>query len=494
MRLSIPLFGGLILVVAAVSAGAAQTTFADPAGLCASSSPCFTSVSAAVAHAGPAPAQVFVFPGTYAERVILNAMGSAIGEAPGDLSIVSVDAAGQPAPGAVIDTEAPGGPGFGPAIGASGFPGSLVLDGLVARSFGDSAIELLSITHPVLLSRISVSSGLGHGVGVYGGGDVRVVASSASDSRFHGFSISVETGTVEVESSFALGNGDTGFELRGSAISVRDCHAENNGRRGFGIVAAGTAATAVLEYVQAILNDGDGVEISRTFFGEDFAVISLRDVVATSNLGSGVRVFSEGAVVASGATVAANDGAGLSLAGGSIDLSNALALSNDGFGLVVVDAAPSTSPPAGPPPRRVTVLRSRFEGNAEGSMELAPPADTEVRIGCSDLLGNGPAGLTLLADVMVDSRSSFWGDPSGPFHPDNPGGTGDPIRDAVAGFAGTVLYDPFLPSPASPADCPARGAVEIPALDPAGLALLALLLGAGALARLRLCGRAGRSG
>jgi hypothetical protein len=108
-----------------------------------------------------------------------------------------------------------------------------------------------------------------------------------------------------------------------------------------------------------------------------------------------------------------------------------------------------------------------------------------MRVSCSDFVDDGPDGLTLLTDQTVDARSNFWGDASGPTHPGNPGGAGDVIRDSAGGFAGTVLYDPFLAAPASPADCPVQGALEIPALDPAGLFLLAVLLAAGALAVLR---------
>ena len=60
---------GLVLWFAGARAEAAPITWADPAGLCHGEAPCFTTLAAAVANAGPAPATVFVFPGTYAESV-----------------------------------------------------------------------------------------------------------------------------------------------------------------------------------------------------------------------------------------------------------------------------------------------------------------------------------------------------------------------------------------------------------------------------------------
>jgi hypothetical protein len=146
---------------------------------------------------------------------------------------------------------------------------------------------------------------------------------------------------------------------------------------------------------------------------------------------------------------------------------------------------PPPSPLGGPVPQRITIVTSRAQGNAGGSMQLALRPGSTMRVSCSDFVDDGPDGLTLLTDQTVDARSNFWGDASGPTHPGNPGGAGDAIRDSAGGFAGTVLYDPFLAAPASPADCPVQGALEIPALDPAGLFLLAVLLAAGALAVLR---------
>src|SRR3990170_8132431 len=90
----------------ATPAGAASPVFVDPGGGCNGSTPCFTTIQAGVNNAtdpdaalGGAFAEVFVFPGTYAESVNLSLMGSAVAGAPGDLRLVTVDASGAPTPG-----------------------------------------------------------------------------------------------------------------------------------------------------------------------------------------------------------------------------------------------------------------------------------------------------------------------------------------------------------------------------------------------------------
>jgi hypothetical protein len=108
-----------------------------------------------------------------------------------------------------------------------------------------------------------------------------------------------------------------------------------------------------------------------------------------------------------------------------------------------------------------------------------------LSVACSDFLGNSPPGLDLATDHTVDARFNFWGDPSGPTHPSNPGGTGDAIRDGANGGAGTVLFGGFLGAPATDEDCPRVALVEVLALGPLGLGLLALALAVTALARLR---------
>jgi hypothetical protein len=136
-------------------------------------------------------------------------------------------------------------------------------------------------------------------------------------------------------------------------------------------------------------------------------------------------------------------------------------------------------------PQWLVVRTSRTEGNALASMQASLREEGRLTVACSDFAGNGPSGLELATDNTVDARANFWGNPSGPTHPGNPGGSGDVVRDAVAGASGEVGYSPFLAGPATAEDCPVAAVAEIPALGPAGLALFALLTAGAALARMR---------
>ncbi|HTQ81562.1 MAG TPA: IPTL-CTERM sorting domain-containing protein [Thermoanaerobaculia bacterium] len=74
----------------------------------------------------------------------------------------------------------------------------------------------------------------------------------------------------------------------------------------------------------------------------------------------------------------------------------------------------------------------------------------------------------------ADATFNWWGSPTGPTTPSNPGGTGDAVSPRVA-------YAPFLVLPPTCAAIP----VSVPTLSAAGLAVLALLLGLGAVQRLQ---------
>jgi len=123
------------------------------------------------------------------------------------------------------------------------------------------------------------------------------------------------------------------------------------------------------------------------------------------------------------------------------------------------------------------VERSRVQGNDGGVLMVVDPA-AEARIHCSNIVGNA-SGLELAQGDAVDARFNYWGDPSGPTHPDNVGGTGDSVIDAANGGVGSVEYEPFLAGLAGDDDCPAVAPPRpVPALGPGALGFLALSLAA----------------
>jgi len=130
------------------------------------------------------------------------------------------------------------------------------------------------------------------------------------------------------------------------------------------------------------------------------------------------------------------------------------------------------------------IRESEIATNQEGVALVVQPGAT-ARVHCSNLRGNLPgAGLHLVDGSAADARANYWGAPSGPAHPGNPGGLGDLLRDGANGGAGSVDFSGFLAAEATPDDCLQPAVVEIPTADGPGLALLAVLLALGGLAAL----------
>src|SRR5215471_1567499 len=140
-----------LMLAAPAPSHAAVTTFVDGAGTCAGKTPCFTTIQAGVSNAGPAPAGVMVFPGTYPEHVDLGLMGSAIGQSPGDLMLRAVDSMGVPTSSGVSVL---------PAAGAAlrnllaPFPGAIIIDGFTVKSPDESGIALGSVMGTITIASV----------------------------------------------------------------------------------------------------------------------------------------------------------------------------------------------------------------------------------------------------------------------------------------------------------------------------------------------------
>lgn len=688
------LVGALLLVSPLRSA---QTTAADPAGSCNGLSSCFTTIAAAVASAGPPPATVLVFPGSYPESVDLGSMGSGLmGGAAGDLTLVSVDAAGQPSPGAFVDPSLPGGPGSGSALYADGFPGDLMVYGLRLRSPDGDALLLQTVASNVTLRRIDASdSPVGNGVSVTGSsGALRLEQSTARRNGSSGFVLLSGLGSITVSSCIAERNTVRGFFLSSKQVDVAGGTALANDAAGFSLLPTDAQAQAALTAVTAQGN-GSGIDVGFLAVPPtQFVTATLQSIDATANPGGGILVQASaitatdvvangnggggGAVVLTGSTVHAqqvdadgNQGAGIVLAGSQTSASQLTATSSSdvgilvtsngsassfeltdveasnnggsgvvafplqmgetlvsgtftglevasngapgllafvdqlvvsdltstdnqggvsliahevdvsrcqmaqnlsgllvsaqevridqcvalkngpasagtldgsGFALVDVDHALITNSAANAnvvgwtvldqnpaplvhptsaigkltalfaskrheqavsqdleqrlagrslrrhranltSPRRASLsptqdlrlLHTRSVNNGLASMQVALRDDGLLTVRCSNLLGNGPTGLELQTDQLIDAQRNYWGSASGPFHPANPGGSGDVVRDAQAGGAGTIDYSTFLAQAAGP-ECIATPVQEVPTLDTVGRAALILLL------------------
>jgi hypothetical protein len=251
---------GLSVVVASASAQAAVQTFVDGAGLCNGQTPCFTTIQAGIKNAGPAPAGVFVFPGTYAESVNLGLMGSVIGGSAGDLMLRAVDSMGVPTTGGVNIF-----PGAGPALRNSltPFVGNLQIDGFTVKSLNDTGIALGSVQGSVTLGNIT-----------------------SDGNAAAGFTASITMGFLSVSSSsFSNNLNGSGLDFTAaSGAGFEDVTADGNAGSG----AVFTVTNAVVNATRSSFShntNGDGLNFSGA------SGVSFDHVTADANQNTGA-VFS----------------------------------------------------------------------------------------------------------------------------------------------------------------------------------------------------------
>lgn len=625
----------LLLTLAAAPSAllqAATPVHADPALSCAGQTPCYATIQEAVDNAGPAPAEVLIFPGTYAESVTLATMGSAMAGSPGDVSLQAVDAAGLPATSGVLIS-----PPAGVALdsGMMGpFPGDVALRGLSATSPDTSAIGL-SIDGDLIAEDIVADAADSAGL-------IGQVLGNASLARIRatlnggGGLLMLVDGALQATDLQATRNGASGIAMFAGTQLVVDGASSEFNETGVQLYACDSAD---VRNVEARANQTNGITI---FFGPNDCTpstaaygIGASRVAGTPWLPESfqptARGTAAGVLVTENLLSFANGIAGIGIASttGSATLDGLFAYDNAGPGMLVqvptveiddaetlrsaigviviadqadltrVIASQSLAMPANPPAQgsglvisatnaviddlqaddnpiaglllaepqgggraRYEMVDSQFDGNGRGiQTEAAEPVDLTIgnttvtkstetglllpdlgsgrfeqltvsgspvglastifeqlavetssitgndtgaqvvvevgavaRITCSDLTGNTTAGLALAQGDSLNARANYWGDASGPTHPANPGGTGDPVLDGASGAAGTVDYASFLAQSATIDDCalglPAP--VSVPTLDPIARALLLttlLLIGLFALSAVRPAGR-----
>jgi hypothetical protein len=309
--------------------------------------------------------------------------------------------------------------------------------------------------------------------------------------------------TMEIETLVVSANLGDGAIVFGGGVLARDLEAFANGAEGLSF------AASTIDLGQAVAeNNGNRGIVA---LGGD---VEIRDSRAAGNrsgfLLSADRLLVEGSSATGHGAASPDiyDGVGFVLAEvGSAAVSDTLALANrTGWLVVDLDAIPlsarpgmeaiagasgrrSTKSEGGSPASRIEIERSRTEGSLEASMRVFRGPGGALRVSCSDFVTNGPNGLALFSESLVDARSNFWGDVNGPTHPGNPGGSGDFVHDGATGTAGEVRYAPFLALDANAEDCPVVAVLEIPTLGPSGLVALALAMAFAALNSRRLRAR-----
>lgn len=82
---------------------------------------------------------------------------------------------------------------------------------------------------------------------------------------------------------------------------------------------------------------------------------------------------------------------------------------------------------------QITLSRMRLNREGLVLVDALPILDR------NSFVGNTRFGVQNPTTLLVDATNSWWGDPSGPTHTTNPGGTGDSVSD-------NVLFNPWLPA------------------------------------------------
>ncbi|MEM7357110.1 MAG: right-handed parallel beta-helix repeat-containing protein, partial [Acidobacteriota bacterium] len=381
-------------VLAAMPTAAAPITWADPAGLCAGNLPCFTTLGDAVANAGPAPAQVFVFPGTYAESLELGTMGSALpGGNPGELAIVSVDAGGQPAPGAIIDPGAPSGPGSGDAISATAFPAPLTLDGLVVRSPDLNGIFLIGGTASARLVGVDASgSPMGNGAVVANSsGTIEVVDCTARLNFNAGFNLASQAGLVVVSGTLAERNDGAGFAIVAQSATITDSQSELNGDDGWVISPPSPGGSLTLTNVLSRGNAGQGLFSISINPDDQFAVVTATGLTLQNNGSQGATLFGFN-VTLNQLTTEDNGGAGLNLGGETIAIQQLRSARNGDSGAFIGVTS------------QITIQGADIEGNMDGGLGVLAADGQTATASATDLVATGNVGTGIAFVGLQDAR------------------------------------------------------------------------------------------
>jgi len=369
---------------------AATPVFADGAGACNGSTPCFTTIQEAVNNAGPAPAVVNVFPGTYPENVDLDLMGSAIVGSPGDITLQTVNATGAPTNGTATVN-----PATGSAIVGFSFV-NVTIDGFIASSADIDAIDLE--VNDVTLSDITAGSVGNDGVDVFANGNITITNSASNSNGDNGFELDAD-GNVTITGSTANGNEDSAFEIDVSGdVTITD-------------------------------TVGNDTEFSDSF---DIAAtnVTLTNVTANGALdgSEGVSIEATGNVTIDRLTATGNDSDGLDIEGNFV-----------GEGELVGN---------------VSVTNSSLRDNGEEGIEhldLGLSAGATQLANSNVICGNLEGGIEHRADQAFNGEGNWWGAASGPTHPSNAGGTGNEVFDGAnpgpdLDGAGTVDFTPWIDS------------------------------------------------
>lgn len=481
--------------------------YVDAAGTCDGNTPCYLTVQDGVNHADSMHGVVVIYPGLYAESVNLDLMGSAVGGMPDDITLLStallplVNPASAPAAAAVASTGTPLDPAIaalasrasaaiaglqqrlagtlaaaahsaqaavapveivpaaGPAIFHTGvFPGTVGIGALTLRAMGGAGLSLPDVEALTLVSVHADDNG-GDGVAAGSREEITVLGATAHRNGGSGLSLMAAEGITmisvaadhntvdgvraDAKETIGLASGPSVLPIDvGEFITTSASH---NGQYGWTLTSAEDVTLvrglfSLLQGPTIEANDNMATGLHIPSAGGNVTAFGIR---ANRNQ-QGIIVAASGQILMVGGSADANtaDGADLfaigmgtdfPVAGAAITVAGMTASRNAGSGFVL------TAPNAGIVVQDVTAERNTLDGVQLAAIAAASPAQV-----IGSMLCDNAAGLRVLANVPVDATGNWWGSTTGPQHPTNPSGTGNPVIDGANGGSGTVTFIPFI--------------------------------------------------
>ena len=439
---------GVVLATSSSSAGSgASITYVDGTGDCASLTPCFTTIQQAVRLVEADDTEIRVFPGTYNESVDLDQAAADTGGIYGDLGIISVDATGAEAAGALVN-----GDSSSPFFTTESFDADLLIDGFTVLSSADDGIAVTA-DGGITIRDVTANGAAGDGVSAEStAGDILVESSYASRSvpevgSPDGFDLFTANGDITVTGVHATGqegpDGSHGIQIESNAgnVLVHNSIANFNEAEGISIFAHGdvtvtaagaegnawgglfvdTTQTVLVEFFGTRGNSDNGMDI--TSMGD----VTIRDSFARDNADAGVQIATTEDVVIERVSAVGN-------------MTSQALVSPQGrtFGGIEIVSHPEAG---GPSANSLLIAGSLVSNNnAEGILLLGVQDDAPVTITSNAICQNAGAGVSALMNAVFTLTNNWWGETTGPTHPDNPEGGGDEILYLQGG--GT--FDPWI--------------------------------------------------
>ncbi len=449
----------------------AANLYVDGTNTCTNNAPCTsTTISAAVllANAGDV---IYIYPGTYTEVVNLLTMNTT-----GTIQLISVNSSGTPTAGTVTISSAASAP-----LSCDGsFTGNITVNGINVEYTGaasgndnNSGMNFEGITGDISLIDMQASSANGwDGFGIYSiTGNVSFEGCTANSCYDDGISTDGITGTVTANNCSASSNGDNGISFRnsGNNVTVTNCTATGNSDDGIEVY--NVTGTVQVTDCTSQTNEDDGFDLEN-ITGD----LSLTRCTAQNNdaPGSGdndedgFELTVTGSITVDNCTATGNNQEGIDaeLCTGNFSVTNSTASSNGGEGIDTDIVGVN-----------ISITNSSIMNNTASGISLAEvqlPSGT-IEISCCDITGNG-TGVEMNQTKTVDADYNWWGNATGPTHPNNPGGSGDSVVDSANTGSGTVTYDPFLTGTVASTNCQITQGDEIPVTNPLGMTLLILIM------------------